>query len=40
MAKDKAKTEIQETPEEEMLFTSLRASSWKNLPARKKLKNL
>jgi holliday junction DNA helicase RuvB len=38
MAKDKTKTEIQETPEEEMLFTSLRASSWEEFFGQKKLK--
>ncbi len=38
MAKDKITTEIQETPEEEMLFTSLRASSWDEFFGQKKLK--
>jgi Holliday junction DNA helicase RuvB len=38
MAKDKVKTEIQETPEEEMLFTSLRASSWEEFAGQKKIK--
>ena len=38
MAKDKTKTEIQETPEEEMLFTSLRASSWEEFAGQKKIK--
>ena len=38
MAKDKTKTEIQETPEEEILFTSLRASSWEEFFGQKKLK--
>jgi len=38
MAKDKIKTEIQETPEEEMLFTSLRASSWEEFAGQKKIK--
>jgi Holliday junction DNA helicase RuvB len=38
MAKDKDKTEIQETPEEEMLFTSLRASSWEEFYGQKKIK--
>lgn len=38
MAKDKVKTEIQETPEEEMLFTSLRASSWEEFSGQKKIK--
>jgi Holliday junction DNA helicase RuvB len=38
MAKDKIKTEIQETPEEEILFTSLRASSWEEFFGQKKIK--
>lgn len=38
MAKDKDKTEIQETPEEEVLFTSLRASSWEEFYGQKKIK--
>jgi Holliday junction DNA helicase RuvB len=38
MAKDKDKIEIQETPEEEMLFTSLRASSWEEFFGQKKIK--
>jgi Holliday junction DNA helicase RuvB len=38
MAKDKVKTEIQETPEEEMLFTSLRASTWEEFAGQKKIK--
>ena len=38
MATDKTKIEIQETPEEEMLFTSLRASSWDEFFGQKKLK--
>jgi Holliday junction DNA helicase RuvB len=38
MAKDKTKTEIQETPEEEMLFTSLRASTWEEFFGQKKIK--
>jgi Holliday junction DNA helicase RuvB len=38
MAKDKDKTEIQESPEEEILFTSLRASSWEEFAGQKKIK--
>ncbi|MGA2911794.1 MAG: Holliday junction branch migration DNA helicase RuvB [Candidatus Levyibacteriota bacterium] len=38
MAKDKVKTEIQETPEEEVLFTSLRAASWEEFSGQKKIK--
>jgi len=38
MVKDKTKTEIQETPEEEVLFTSLRASSWEEFFGQKKIK--
>jgi len=38
MAKDKIKTEIEENPEEEVLFISLRASSWEEFFGQKKLK--
>jgi len=38
MAKDENKTETEETPEEEILFTSLRASSWEEFFGQKKIK--
>jgi Holliday junction DNA helicase RuvB len=38
MAKDKIKTEIEEMPEEEVLFTSLRAASWEEFSGQKKVK--
>jgi Holliday junction DNA helicase RuvB len=38
MAKTQTKTEIEETPEEEVLFTSLRASSWEEFHGQKKIK--
>lgn len=38
MVKDNAKTEEKETPEEEVLFTSLRASSWTEFYGQKKVK--
>ena len=38
MATAKTKVEIQETPEEEVLFTSLRAASWEEFYGQKKIK--
>src|ERR1035437_9501296 len=38
MAKDKVKKEEQENPEEEVLFTSLRAASWDEFAGQKKIK--
>jgi Holliday junction DNA helicase RuvB len=37
-SKQKVKTEIEETPEEEVLFTSLRAASWDEFAGQKKIK--
>ena len=38
MVKDKVKVEEKETPEEEVLFTSLRAKDWKEFYGQKKVK--